>query len=78
MRNLARTTTFITGGASGIDLGTAGALRPAATNAVVADIRQDHLNAVPTSPEKEQCQRKFARSFFDPAKQAEYTARSNR
>jgi NAD(P)-dependent dehydrogenase (short-subunit alcohol dehydrogenase family) len=45
MNNLAGKTAFITGGASGIGLGIAGALQRAGMNLVVADIRQDHLDA---------------------------------
>lgn len=45
MRRLAGRTAFVTGGASGIGLGIAGALQRAGMNLVIADIRQDHLDA---------------------------------
>ena len=45
MQNLKGKTAFITGGASGIGLGIAGALQRAGMNVVIADIRQDHLDA---------------------------------
>jgi NAD(P)-dependent dehydrogenase (short-subunit alcohol dehydrogenase family) len=45
MQNLAGRTAFVTGGASGIGLGIAKALSGAGMNVVVADIRDDHLEA---------------------------------
>jgi NAD(P)-dependent dehydrogenase (short-subunit alcohol dehydrogenase family) len=45
MQNLQGKTAFITGGASGIGLGIAQALLGAGMNVVIADIRQDHLDA---------------------------------
>jgi NAD(P)-dependent dehydrogenase (short-subunit alcohol dehydrogenase family) len=45
MQNLAGKTAFVTGGASGIGLGIAGALLGAGMNVVIADIRDDHLAA---------------------------------
>lgn len=45
MQNLAGKTAFVTGGASGIGLGIAKALLGAGMNVVIADIRQDHLDA---------------------------------
>ena len=45
MQNLAGKTAFVTGGASGIGLGIAKALKKAGMNVVVADIRQDHLDS---------------------------------
>jgi NAD(P)-dependent dehydrogenase (short-subunit alcohol dehydrogenase family) len=45
MQNLAGKTAFVTGGASGIGLGIAKALSGAGMNVVVADIRDDHLEA---------------------------------
>jgi NAD(P)-dependent dehydrogenase (short-subunit alcohol dehydrogenase family) len=45
MQNLAGKTAFVTGGASGIGLGIAGALLGAGMNVVIADIRDDHLDA---------------------------------
>ena len=45
MQNLPGKTAFVTGGASGIGLGIAKALRGAGMNVVIADIRQDHLDA---------------------------------
>ncbi len=45
MQNLAGKTAFVTGGASGIGLGIAKALLGAGMNIVIADIRDDHLNA---------------------------------
>lgn len=45
MQNLAGKTAFVTGGASGIGLGIAKALRGAGMRVVIADIRQDHLDA---------------------------------
>jgi NAD(P)-dependent dehydrogenase (short-subunit alcohol dehydrogenase family) len=44
MQNLSGKTAFVTGGASGIGLGIAIALRKAGMNVVIADIRQDHLD----------------------------------
>ncbi len=44
MQNLSGKTAFVTGGASGIGLGIAKALKKAGMNVVVADIRQDHLD----------------------------------
>jgi len=43
MQNLQGKTAFVTGGASGIGLGIAKALKKAGMNVVVADIRDDHL-----------------------------------
>lgn len=43
MQNLGGKTAFVTGGASGIGLGIAKALKRAGMNVVVADIRDDHL-----------------------------------
>jgi NAD(P)-dependent dehydrogenase (short-subunit alcohol dehydrogenase family) len=48
MQNLPGKTAFVTGGASGIGLGIAGALLGARMNVVVADIRDDHLQAAVT------------------------------
>src|SRR5215467_13062055 len=45
MRNLPGKTAFVTGGASGIGLGIARALLRAGMNVVIADIRDDHLEA---------------------------------
>jgi NAD(P)-dependent dehydrogenase (short-subunit alcohol dehydrogenase family) len=45
MKNLAGKTAFVTGGASGIGLGIAKALSGAGMNVVIADIRDDHLEA---------------------------------
>lgn len=45
MQNLSGKTAFITGGASGIGLGIAKALLGTGMNVVIADIRDDHLNA---------------------------------
>ncbi len=45
MQNLPGKTAFVTGGASGIGLGIAKALLGADMNVVIADIRQDHLDA---------------------------------
>src|SRR5271154_498329 len=45
MQNLPGKTAFITGGASGIGLGIAKALLGAGMNVVIADIRDDHLEA---------------------------------
>ena len=45
MQNLAGRTAFVTGGASGIGLGIAKALSGAGMNVVMADIREDHLEA---------------------------------
>jgi NAD(P)-dependent dehydrogenase (short-subunit alcohol dehydrogenase family) len=45
MQNLAGKTAFVTGGASGIGLGIAKALCGAGMNVVIADIREDHLEA---------------------------------
>ena len=45
MQNLGGKTAFVTGGASGIGLGIAKALRGAGMKVVIADIRQDHLDA---------------------------------
>lgn len=45
MQNLGGKTAFVTGGASGIGLGIAKALLGAGMNVVIADIRQDHLDA---------------------------------
>jgi NAD(P)-dependent dehydrogenase (short-subunit alcohol dehydrogenase family) len=44
MKDLQGKTTFITGGASGIGLGIAGAFVEAGMNVVLADLRQDHIN----------------------------------
>ncbi|MGZ8282902.1 MAG: SDR family NAD(P)-dependent oxidoreductase, partial [Allosphingosinicella sp.] len=44
MQHLAGKTAFVTGGASGIGLGIAKALKKAGMKIVVADIRQDHLD----------------------------------
>jgi NAD(P)-dependent dehydrogenase (short-subunit alcohol dehydrogenase family) len=45
MQNLEGKTAFVTGGASGIGLGIAKALLGASMNVVIADIRDDHLDA---------------------------------
>lgn len=45
MQNLPGKTAFVTGGASGIGLGIAKALLGAGMNVVIADIRDDHLDA---------------------------------
>ena len=45
MQNIEGKTAFVTGGASGIGLGIAKALKKAGMNVVVADIRDDHLAA---------------------------------
>jgi NAD(P)-dependent dehydrogenase (short-subunit alcohol dehydrogenase family) len=45
MQNLPGKTAFVTGGASGIGLGIAKALLGAGMNVVVADVRNDHLEA---------------------------------
>jgi len=45
MKNLPGKTAFVTGGASGIGLGIAKALLGAGMNVVIADIRDDHLQA---------------------------------
>jgi NAD(P)-dependent dehydrogenase (short-subunit alcohol dehydrogenase family) len=45
MQNLSGKTAFVTGGASGIGLGIAKALLGAGMNVVIADIRNDHLQA---------------------------------
>jgi NAD(P)-dependent dehydrogenase (short-subunit alcohol dehydrogenase family) len=45
MQNLAGKTAFVTGAASGIGLGIAKALSGAGMNVVIADIRDDHLQA---------------------------------
>jgi NAD(P)-dependent dehydrogenase (short-subunit alcohol dehydrogenase family) len=45
MQDLPGKTAFVTGGASGIGLGIAKALLGAGMNLVIADIRQDHLDA---------------------------------
>ena len=45
MQNLAGKTAFVTGGASGIGLGIAKALKKSGMKVVIADIRQDHLDA---------------------------------
>ena len=44
MQNLSGKTAFVTGGASGIGLGIAKALKKAGMNVAIADIRQDHLD----------------------------------
>src|SRR6185436_15792611 len=44
MQNLSGKTSFVTGGASGIGLGIAKALKKAGMNVAIADIRQDHLD----------------------------------
>ena len=44
MQNLSGKTAFVTGGASGIGLGIAKALKKAGMKVVIADIRQDHLD----------------------------------
>src|SRR5262245_21269455 len=44
MQNLAGKVAFVTGGASGIGLGIAKALKKAGMKLVIADIRQDHLD----------------------------------
>ena len=44
MKDLKGKTAFVTGGASGIGLGIAKALRRAGMKVVIADIRQDHLD----------------------------------
>jgi NAD(P)-dependent dehydrogenase (short-subunit alcohol dehydrogenase family) len=44
MQNLQGKTAFVTGGASGIGLGIAKALKKAGMNVVIGDIRQDHLD----------------------------------
>jgi NAD(P)-dependent dehydrogenase (short-subunit alcohol dehydrogenase family) len=48
MQNLPGKTAFVTGGASGIGLGIAKALLGAGMNVVIADIRDDHLQAAGT------------------------------
>ena len=45
MQDLAGKTAFVTGGASGIGLGIAKALKKAGMKVAIADIRQDHLDA---------------------------------
>jgi NAD(P)-dependent dehydrogenase (short-subunit alcohol dehydrogenase family) len=45
MQNLPGKTAFVTGGASGIGLGIAKALLGAGMNVVIADVRDDHLDA---------------------------------
>ena len=45
MQNLSGKTAFVTGGASGIGLGIAKALKKAGMKVAIADIRQDHLDA---------------------------------
>src|SRR5204863_2999962 len=45
MQNLPGKTAFVTGGASGIGLGIAKALLGAGMKVVIADVRQDHLDA---------------------------------
>jgi NAD(P)-dependent dehydrogenase (short-subunit alcohol dehydrogenase family) len=45
MQNLSGKTAFVTGGASGIGLGIAKALSGAGMNVVIADVRDDHLEA---------------------------------
>lgn len=45
MRNLSGKTAFITGGASGVGFGMAKAFSAAGIRVVIADIRQDHLDA---------------------------------
>jgi NAD(P)-dependent dehydrogenase (short-subunit alcohol dehydrogenase family) len=45
MKNLSNKTAFITGGASGIGLALAKALLDSGMNVVVADVREDHLDA---------------------------------
>src|SRR5271170_2982773 len=45
MQNLSGKTAFVTGGGSGIGLGIAKALLGAGMNVVIADIRDDHLEA---------------------------------
>ena len=45
MKNVRDKVAFITGGASGIGLGIAGALVDAGMQAVLADLRQDHIDA---------------------------------
>jgi NAD(P)-dependent dehydrogenase (short-subunit alcohol dehydrogenase family) len=55
MQNLPGKTAFVTGGASGIGLGIAKALLGAGMNVVIADIRDDHLDAAKAelgSPER--------------------------
>jgi len=55
MQNLRGKTAFVTGGASGIGLGIAKALLGAEMNVVIADIRDDHLQAASVelgSPER--------------------------
>jgi NAD(P)-dependent dehydrogenase (short-subunit alcohol dehydrogenase family) len=55
MQNLPGKTAFVTGGASGIGLGIAKALLGAGMNVVIADIRDDHLEAAKAemgSPER--------------------------
>ena len=55
MQNLSGKTAFVTGGASGIGLGIAKALLGAGMNVVIADIRDDHLQAAQAelgSPER--------------------------
>lgn len=44
MRNLEGRVAFITGGASGIGLGMAGAFADAGMRVVIADLRQDHID----------------------------------
>jgi NAD(P)-dependent dehydrogenase (short-subunit alcohol dehydrogenase family) len=48
MQNLHGKTAFVTGGASGIGLGIAKALLGAGMNVVIADVRDDHLEAART------------------------------
>jgi NADP-dependent 3-hydroxy acid dehydrogenase YdfG len=45
MENVRDTVAFITGGASGIGLGIAATLVDAGVKAVLADLRQDHIDA---------------------------------
>src|SRR5580658_10276548 len=55
MQNLSGKTAFVTGGASGIGLGIAKALLGAGMRIVIADVRDDHLQAAQSelhSPER--------------------------
>ena len=45
MKDVRGSVAFVTGGASGIGLGITGALLEAGAKVVIADLRQDHIDA---------------------------------
>lgn len=79
MRKLARNAAFITWQASEIGLGITCAPRCSGRKLVANGIRQDHLiAAVPERPTNGKFKRALARLLFNPVKQIDYFARSNR